>query len=142
MLFFTDKVESKGLTFDPIMLMPYYSEDSSCYFEPSIWVTPIWRTNKRVVMEAAKGHESGISVIDENKSIVEQVKKDTHLKRAEKKMISDPVFFSVEKMIREVKRLMKTHEIGVFSLINACSCRVGIFANRDYQLGYNLIPTI
>ena len=52
MSFLVDKVAYKGLTFDHIMLMPYYTAISSCYFEPFSWFKLTMEWYSLVTMKA------------------------------------------------------------------------------------------
>jgi len=74
MLFFADKVVCKGLTFNYIMLMPYYSVVSLSNFKPTSCFNKYRRTNCHVVMGAVYSFVDGFSAIDKDKRNFQQVK--------------------------------------------------------------------
>lgn len=57
MLFFFDKVVSKGLTFNNILLMAYYSAVSPCNFELFTWFSRHKMMNMPLVNSAAKAYD-------------------------------------------------------------------------------------
>ncbi|HQN93127.1 MAG TPA: IMP dehydrogenase [Prolixibacteraceae bacterium] len=144
MSFLSEKIQSEGLTFDDVLLIPAYSEvlprdvDLSTPFSRSIMLkTPIVSAAMDTVTESkmaiAIAREGGIGVIHKNMSIQEQVKQVTTVKRAENGMIYDPVTVKREKTVADVLELMSTYKIGGIPVVDDEGYLVGIVTNRDLR---------
>ncbi|NLU39287.1 MAG: IMP dehydrogenase [Bacteroidales bacterium] len=144
MSFLSEKIQSEGLTFDDVLLIPAYSEvlprdvDLSTPFSRSIMLkTPIVSAAMDTVTESkmaiAIAREGGIGVIHKNMSIQEQVKQVTTVKRAENGMIYDPVTVKKEKTVADVLELMSTYKIGGIPVVDDEGYLVGIVTNRDLR---------
>ncbi|HUM89050.1 MAG TPA: IMP dehydrogenase [Prolixibacteraceae bacterium] len=149
MSFLSEKIQSEGLTFDDVLLIPAYSEvlprdvDLSTPFSRSIMLkTPIVSAAMDTVTESkmaiAIAREGGIGVIHKNMSIQEQVKQVTTVKRAENGMIYDPVTVKREKTVADVLELMSTYKIGGIPVVDDEGYLVGIVTNRDLRFEQRL----
>jgi len=149
MSFLSEKIQSEGLTFDDVLLIPAYSEvlprdvDLSTPFSRSIMLkTPIVSAAMDTVTESkmaiAIAREGGIGVIHKNMSIQEQVKQVTTVKRAENGMIYDPVTVKREKTVADVLDLMRTYKIGGIPVVDDEGYLVGIVTNRDLRFEQRL----
>ena len=105
MSFANEKIQSEGLTFDDVLLIPAYAEvlprtvDIRSRFSRNITLnTPIVSAAMDTVTEAelaiALAREGGIGVIHKNMSIEAQASHVRKVKRAENGMIYDPVTIS------------------------------------------------
>ncbi|MCD6346139.1 MAG: IMP dehydrogenase [Bacteroidales bacterium] len=148
MSFNQDKVETEGLTFDDVLLIPAYSEvmpretDISSLFTPSIRLnTPIVSaamdtvTEERLAMAIAR--EGGIGVIHKNMSIEEQARQVISVKRAENGMIMDPITIHPEQTVKDVRNLMAEYGVGGIPVVNDESILVGIITRRDLRFEFN-----
>ena len=102
MSFLEDKIQTEGLTFDDVLLIPAYSEvlprevSIASRFSRNVQInTPIASAAMDTVTEAemaiAIARAGGIGVIHKNMTIAEQAAQVRKVKRAENGMIYDPV---------------------------------------------------
>ena len=102
MSFESDKILSKGITFDDVLLSPAFSKvlprevSTSTFFSRNIPLnSPIVSAAMDTVTEAnlaiAMAREGGIGVIHKNMSVKSQVQEVKKVKRAENVMIFDPI---------------------------------------------------
>ncbi len=144
MSFANEKIQSEGLTFDDVLLIPAYSEvlprtvDISSRFSRNIRLnTPVVSAAMDTVTEAelaiALAREGGIGVIHKNMSIAAQAAHVRKVKRAENGMIYDPVTISKEHTVGDALQLMKENRIGGIPVVSGDNTLIGIVTNRDLR---------
>ncbi len=144
MSFINERVQSEGLTFDDVLLVPAYSEvlprevDLRSRFSRNIQLNvPIVSAAMDTVTEAplaiALAREGGIGVIHKNMSIAEQAAQVRRVKRAENGMIYDPVTISKEHTVGDALDLMHENRIGGIPVVDGERHLIGIVTNRDLR---------
>ena len=143
MPFLTDRVQTEGLTFDDVLLIPGYSEvlprevSIASRFSRNVQInTPIISAAMDTVTEArmaiAMAREGGIGVIHKNMSIEAQADQVDRVKRSENGVIVNPFFLSPEHTVADANELM-----GKYKISGVPICRdgklVGILTNRDMR---------
>ena len=130
MSFIDERVQSTGLTFDDVLLVPAYSEvlprtvSTETYFSRNIKLNiPIVSAAMDTVTEAplaiALAREGGIGVIHKNMTIAEQAAHVRRVKRAENGMIYDPITITKEQTVGDALQLMHDNKIGGIPVIDA-----------------------
>ncbi len=144
MSFITDKVQTEGLTFDDVLLIPAYSEvlprevSIASRFSRNVPInTPIVSAAMDTVTEAdlaiAIAREGGIGVIHKNMSIAEQAAQVRKVKRAENGMIYDPITIGKDNTVGDALQLMKENHIGGIPVVTEDKTLIGIVTNRDLR---------
>ncbi len=144
MSFIEDKVQTEGLTFDDVLLVPAYSEilprvvELSSRFSRNIAInTPIVSAAMDTVTEAdlaiALAREGGIGVIHKNMPIADQAAQVRKVKRAENGMIYDPITIYKDNTVGDALRLMHENKIGGIPVITPDNILIGIVTNRDLR---------
>jgi IMP dehydrogenase len=144
MSFIDKKVNTEGLTFDDVLLVPAYSEvlprnvDLSTRFSRHIQLNiPIVSAAMDTVTESAMAiaiaREGGIGVIHKNMSIAEQAKQVKRVKRAENGMIFDPVTINKDQTAGDALALMSEYKIGGIPVVDQDNKLIGIITNRDLR---------
>ncbi len=144
MSFIEERVQTEGLTFDDVLLVPAYSEvlprevDLRSRFSRNITLNiPIVSAAMDTVTEAplaiALAREGGIGVIHKNMTIAEQAAQVRKVKRAENGMIYNPVTISRDHTVGDALQLMKENHIGGIPVVDADHRLVGIVTNRDLR---------
>ncbi len=144
MSFIDDKIQTEGLTFDDVLLIPAYSEvlprtvDISSRFSRNIVLnTPIVSAAMDTVTEAdmaiALAREGGIGVIHKNMSITDQAAQVRKVKRAENGIIYDPITITKDRTVGDALMLMKENRIGGIPVITEDNTLIGIVTNRDLR---------
>ena len=144
MSFIDERVQSTGLTFDDVLLVPAYSEvlprtvSTETHFSRNIKLNiPIVSAAMDTVTEAplaiALAREGGIGVIHKNMSIAEQAAHVRRVKRAENGMIYDPITITKEQTVGDALKLMHDNKIGGIPVIDADNRLIGIVTNRDLR---------
>ncbi|MFR9650440.1 MAG: IMP dehydrogenase [Rikenellaceae bacterium] len=144
MSFIDERVQTEGLTFDDVLLVPSYSEvlprDVSVQtrFSRNIKLNiPIVSAAMDTVTEAplaiALAREGGIGVIHKNMSIEQQAAQVKKVKRAENGMIDEPVTIAKEKTVGDALEIMKSYKIGGIPVVNDENVLIGIVTNRDLR---------
>ena len=144
MSFITDKVQTEGLTFDDVLLIPAYSEvlprevSITSRFSRNVLInTPIVSAAMDTVTEAelaiAIAREGGIGVIHKNMSIEEQARQVAIVKRAENGMIYDPVTIKRGSTVQDALDIMAEYKIGGIPVVDDEGYLVGIVTNRDLR---------
>ncbi len=144
MSFIDERVQTEGLTFDDVLLVPAYSEvlprevSVKTKFSRNISINlPIVSAAMDTVTEAplaiALAREGGIGVIHKNMSIEEQAAQVKKVKRAENGMIDDPVTITKEQTVRDALQMMATYKIGGIPVIDEQNTLIGIVTNRDLR---------
>ena len=144
MSFIDERVQSTGLTFDDVLLVPAYSEvlprtvSTETYFSRNIKLNiPIVSAAMDTVTEAplaiALAREGGIGVIHKNITIAEQAAHVRRVKRAENGMIYDPITITKDQTVGDALQLMHDNKIGGIPVIDAQNTLIGIVTNRDLR---------
>ena len=144
MSFIDERVQSTGLPFDDVLLVPAYSEvlprtvSTETYFSRNIKLNiPIVSAAMDTVTEAplaiALAREGGIGVIHKNMTIAEQAAHVRRVKRAENGMIYDPITITKEQTVGDALQLMHDNKIGGIPVIDAQNTLIGIVTNRDLR---------
>lgn len=144
MSFIDERVQTEGLTFDDVLLVPAYSEvlprDVSVQTRFSRNITlnlPVVSAAMDTVTEAplaiALAREGGIGVIHKNMSIEKQAAQVKKVKRAENGMIDDPVTITKEKTVGDALKMMACYKIGGIPVVDGENTLIGIVTNRDLR---------
>ena len=144
MSFIDERVQSTGLTFDDVLLVPAYSEvlprtvSTETYFSRNIKLNiPIVSAAMDTVTEAplaiALAREGGIGVIHKNMTIAEQAAHVRRVKRAENGMIYDPITITKDQTVGDALQFMHDNKIGGIPVIDAQNTLIGIVTNRDLR---------
>ncbi|MFI3328033.1 MAG: IMP dehydrogenase [Rikenellaceae bacterium] len=144
MSFVEERVQTEGLTFDDVLLVPAYSEvlpkDVSVQtrFSRNISLNlPIVSAAMDTVTEAplaiALAREGGIGVIHKNMSIEEQAAQVKKVKRAENGMIDDPVTIAKDNTVGDALAMMQNYKIGGIPVVDDAGILIGIVTNRDLR---------
>ena len=144
MSFIDERVQTTGLTFDDVLLVPAYSEvlprevSTVGRFSRNIQLNiPIVSAAMDTVTEAplaiALAREGGIGVIHKNMSIAAQAAHVRRVKRAESGMIYDPVTIRKENTVGDALQLMQENKIGGIPVVDDRGMLIGIVTNRDLR---------
>ena len=144
MSFLEDKIQTEGLTFDDVLLIPAYSEvlprevSIASRFSRNVQInTPIASAAMDTVTEAemaiAIARAGGIGVIHKNMTIAEQAAQVRTVKRAENGMIYDPVTIGKDNTVGDALQLMKENRIGGIPVVTPEGVLIGIVTNRDLR---------
>lgn len=144
MSFIDERVQSTGLTFDNVLLVPAYSDvlprevNTAGRFSRNIRLNiPIVSAAMDTVTEAplaiALAREGGIGVIHKNMSIADQAAHVRRVKRAESGMIYDPITISKDHTVGDALALMHENKIGGIPVVDADNKLIGIVTNRDLR---------
>ena len=144
MSFLEDKIQTEGLTFDDVLLIPAYSEvlprevSIASRFSRNVQInTPIASAAMDTVTEAemaiAIARAGGIGVIHKNMTIAEQAAQVRKEKRAENGMIYDPVTIGKDNTVGDALQLMKENRIGGIPVVTPEGVLIGIVTNRDLR---------
>ena len=144
MSFIDERVQTTGLTFDDVLLVPAYSEvlprevSTVGRFSRNITLNiPIVSAAMDTVTEAplaiALAREGGIGVIHKNMSIAAQAAHVRRVKRAESGMIYDPVTIKRDNTVGDALQLMQENKIGGIPVVDDEGMLIGIVTNRDLR---------
>ena len=144
MSFIDERVQTTGLTFDDVLLVPAYSEvlprevSTAGRFSRNIQLNiPIVSAAMDTVTEAtlaiALAREGGIGVIHKNMSIAAQAAHVRRVKRAESGLIYDPVTISKDNTVGDALQLMQENKIGGIPVVDDQNFLIGIVTNRDLR---------
>ena len=144
MSFIDERVQTTGLTFDDVLLVPAYSEvlprevSTAGRFSRNIKLNiPIVSAAMDTVTEAtlaiALAREGGIGVIHKNMSIAAQAAHVRRVKRAESGMIYDPVTILKDNTVGDALQLMQENKIGGIPVVDDKNLLIGIVTNRDLR---------
>ncbi|GAB4578947.1 MAG: IMP dehydrogenase [Anaerolineales bacterium] len=138
--------ESKGLTFDDVLLIPKRSSiasrkdvDTSSWFSTNICLrVPVISANMDTVTESemaiAMARAGGIGIIHRFMSIEQQVKQVQRVKRAEGLMVEKPYAIHQTASIQEAKKQMKSYDVGGLVVTNGGDELIGLITQRDVLL--------
>jgi IMP dehydrogenase len=135
--------ESKGLTFDDVLLIPKRSPitsrgdvDTSAWLTPNICLrVPVISANMDTVTESdmaiAMARAGGIGIIHRFMTIEQQVKQVQRVKRAEGLMVENPYAIHQKATIAEAKKQMKSYDVGGLVITNGGDELIGLITQRD-----------
>jgi IMP dehydrogenase len=137
---------SKGLTFDDVLLVPKRSSirsrnevSTATFLTKSISLNlPIVSANMDTVTEAnmaiAMARAGGIGIIHRFMTVSRQVKQIERVKRAEGFIVSDPYRIDQKASLDEAERLMENHGVGGLIVTQNKKKVIGIITRRDIFL--------
>lgn len=138
------KIISKAITFDDILLVPAKSKvlprdvNISTRLTRNINInTPILSAAMDTVTESelaiAMAREGGIGILHKNMSIEKQANEVDRVKRSESGMILDPITLKVNQTVGDANRLMERYKISGFPIVNDKNELIGVLTNRDLR---------
>lgn len=144
MSFAEERLIGEGLTFDDVLLVPAYSEvlprdvDVSTRFSRHIalalpLVSAAMDTVTEAEMAIAIAREGGLGVIHKSMTIEEQAHQVREVKRAENRMIYDPITIHPDQTVGEALDIMRENHIGGIPVVNESMHLQGIVTNRDLR---------
>ena len=144
MSFANEKIQSEGLTFDDVLLIPAYSEimprqvDITSRFSRNIKLNiPVVSAAMDTVTEACLAisiaRQGGIGVIHKNMTAEQQAAQVRSVKRAENGMIYDPITISKDNTVGDALTLMRENRIGGIPVVTPENILIGIVTNRDLR---------
>ena len=144
MSFTQDKINSEGITFDDVLLVPAYSEvlprevSIKSQFSRNIQLNiPILSAAMDTVTEEQLAitiaREGGIGVIHKNMPLEEQARQVKRVKRAESVMVHEPITIRKEGTVNDALSLMREYKIGGIPVVDENNYLIGIVTNRDLR---------
>ena len=138
-----DKVKSKALTFDDVLLLPRYSDfipseaSTETHLTKSISIKmPLISAAMDTVTESrmaiALAEAGGIGIIHKNNSIAEQVAQVKAVKKYESGVVRDPTTIRSSKSIAELKQLTDELNISGMPVVDDGELK-GIVTSRDFR---------
>jgi len=149
MSFTQDKINSEGLTFDDVLLVPAYSDvlprevSIKSQFSRNIKLNiPILSAAMDTVTEEQMAitiaREGGIGVIHKNMPLEEQARQVKRVKRAESVMVHEPITIRKEGTVSDALNLMREYKIGGIPVVDKNNYLIGIVTNRDLRFQENM----
>ena len=143
-----EKLKSKALTFDDVLLSPKYSnflpsdaDISSSLTEKITLKTPLISAAMDTVTESkmaiALAEAGGIGVIHKNNSIETQADNVKSVKKYESGIVRDPVTIDSSKSIGELKKLTSELSISGMPVVDDSKLK-GIVTSRDFRYAENM----
>ncbi len=135
--------ETKGLTFDDVLLIPKRSPitsrgdvDTSAWLTPNICIrVPVLSANMDTVTESemaiAMARAGGIGIIHRFMTVEQQVKQVQRVKRAEGLMVENPYAINQKATITDAKKQMKSYDVGGLVITNGGDELIGLITQRD-----------
>ena len=147
-----DKVKSKALTFDDVLLLPRYSDFlpseaiTETYLTKNISLkTPLISAAMDTVTESRMGislaEAGGLGIVHKNNSIEEQSNMVRAVKKYESGIVRDPVTINSTKSISELKQLTNELNISGMPVIDNGELR-GIVTSRDFRYADNMESSV
>ena len=138
-----DKVKSKALTFDDVLLSPRYSDfipseastETKLTRNISIKIPLISAAMDTVTesrMAIALAEAGGIGIIHKNNSIEEQIAHVRSVKKYESGVVRDPITIESDKTIAELKQLTDELNISGMPVVDGKDLK-GIVTSRDFR---------
>ena len=138
-----DKVKSKALTFDDVLLSPRYSDfiPSEASTETKLTrnisikmplISAAMDTVTEYRMAIALAEAGGIGIIHKNNSIEEQVFQVKSVKKYESGVVRDPITIESNKSIAELKQLTDELNISGMPVVDNQELK-GIVTSRDFR---------
>src|SRR5210317_673758 len=123
------KINTLGLTYDDVLLVPAYSDvlprdvNITSKFSRNISLNvPIVSAAMDTVTESqmaiAMAREGGIGVLHKNMSIEAQADKVRKVKRSESGLIIDPVTLHATAFVSDAKKIMQEYSIGGIPIVS------------------------
>ena len=145
---FPNKISSRGLTYDDVLLVPAYSEilprevNITSKFSRNISLNvPIVSAAMDTVTESqmaiAMAREGGIGVLHKNMTIEDQADKVRKVKRSQSGMIIDPVTLPTTALVSDANKIMNEYRIGGIPIVDDNGILIGIVTNRDLRFEKN-----
>lgn len=149
--------ESKGLTFEDVLLLPRRSSissrqqvDTSTRLTDRININiPVISANMDTVTETAMAiamaGAGGIGIIHRFMSIDMHVKQIKLVKRAQAVMVENPYKISLESTVEQARQLMRRNDVGGLVVVDTSDRVVGIVTMRDVNLApaqYSLVSQV
>ena len=143
-----DKVKSKALTFDDVLLLPRYSDfipseaSTKTQLTKSISIkVPLVSAAMDTVTESkmaiALAEAGGIGIIHKNNTIEEQSFQVRAVKKYESGVVRDPITISSNKSIAELKQLTDELNISGMPVVDDDELK-GIVTSRDFRYADNM----
>ena len=143
-----DKLKSKALTFDDVLLLPKYSDflPSEASIESNLTKnitlkTPLMSAAMDTVTESkmaiSLAEAGGIGIIHKNNSIEEQAAEVKAVKKYESGIVRDPVTIESNKSIGELKQLTNELSISGMPVVDEDELK-GIVTSRDFRYADNM----
>jgi len=138
--------QTKGLTFDDVLLIPQYSAiasrqdvDTATHLTPDIKLqVPIISANMDTVTEArmaiAMARAGGIGIIHRFMSIQAQAHQVQRVKRSEAFIVENPHAVDEDASIQTARQLMTQYEVGGLVITNGGAELIGLVTQRDVLL--------
>ena len=147
-----DKVKSKALTFDDVLLLPRYSDflpseaETETYLTKNIALkTPLISAAMDTVTESRMGislaEAGGIGIVHKNNSIEEQSNIVRAVKKYESGIVRDPVTINSTKSISELKQLTNELNISGMPVLDNGEL-MGIVTSRDFRYADNMESSV
>ncbi len=147
-----DKVKSKALTFDDVLLLPRYSDFlpseavTETYLTKNITLkTPLISAAMDTVTESRMGislaEAGGLGIVHKNNSIEEQSNIVRAVKKYESGIVRDPVTINSTKSISELKQLTNELNISGMPVLDNGELR-GIVTSRDFRYADNMESSV
>ena len=147
-----DKVKSKALTFDDVLLLPRFSDIlpseaiTETYLTKNISLkTPLISAAMDTVTESRMGislaEAGGIGIVHKNNSIEEQSNIVRAVKKYESGIVRDPVTINSTKSISELKQLTNELNISGMPVLDNGELR-GIVTSRDFRYADNMESSV
>ena len=147
-----DKVKSKALTFDDVLLLPRYSDFlpseavTETYLTKNIALkTPLISAAMDTVTESRMGislaEAGGIGIVHKNNSIEEQSNIVRAVKKYESGIVRDPVTINSTKSISELKQLTNELNISGMPVLDNGEL-MGIVTSRDFRYADNMKSSV
>ncbi|WP_206832700.1 IMP dehydrogenase [Alicyclobacillus fructus] len=139
------KFVGEALTFDDVLLLPAHSSVLPRDVDVSTRLTTDIRLNIPIVsaamdtvttspMAIAMAREGGIGIIHKNMSIEAQAEEVDRVKRSESGVITNPIYLTPDKPLREAEALMSKYRISGVPIVECGSQKlIGIITNRDLR---------
>ena len=147
-----DKVKSKALTFDDVLLLPRFSDilPSEAITETHLTKnislkTPLISAAMDTVTESRMGislaEAGGLGIVHKNNSIEEQSNIVRAVKKYESGIVRDPVTINSTKSISELKQLTNELNISGMPVLDNGELR-GIVTSRDFRYADNMESSV
>ena len=147
-----DKVKSKALTFDDVLLSPRYSDfiPSEASTETKLTrnisikmplISAAMDTVTESRMAIALAEAGGIGIIHKNNSIEEQVFQVKSVKKYESGVVRDPIIIESNKSIAELKQLTDELNISGMPVVDNQELK-GIVTSRDFRYADDMQATV
>lgn len=138
-----DKIVTKALTFDDVLLLPAYSEVTPDAVDVSTRLTPEIRLNIPLLsaamdtvtearMAISMARHGGVGVVHKNLSVREQCVEVDKVKKSESGMIIDPITVHPDDSLGKVLDIMSEYRISGLPVVKGDHL-VGIITNRDIR---------